>query len=98
LLYFVLFCFILFACISLANAYAESDGITPQQRMIQEIEEYEIRFSDPSLLITQERAKFVRQWGEREKKGMWEQRRITEEESGEGEEGERFTNMENENS
>eukprot|EP00026_Physarum_polycephalum_P001935 Phypoly_transcript_01938.p1 GENE.Phypoly_transcript_01938~~Phypoly_transcript_01938.p1 ORF type:complete len:827 (+),score=146.83 Phypoly_transcript_01938:38-2518(+) len=38
------------------------DGITPQQRMIQEIDEYDVKFSAPSSLITQERAKFLRRY------------------------------------
>ena len=41
------------------------DGITPQQRMIKEIEDYEVNFSAPSLLINQERVKFVCRRGRR---------------------------------
>jgi hypothetical protein len=38
------------------------DEITPQQRMIKEIEEYEVKFSAPSQLINQERARFLRRY------------------------------------
>lgn len=36
------------------------DDMTPQQKMIQEIEEYDIKLSGTSLIMTQERSKFVR--------------------------------------